>query len=350
MVQDSENIVKFYGITRMKNSGDYGMVLQFAGRGSLRDYLSQHFHRLDWGQKMRLARDVAAGVSFIHEDNICHHDLHSRNVLIDMSGRALITDFGLSRYVNNANSNNGVRGVVPYISPERLKNSPFDHSSDVYSLGVIMWELTSGHPPFNRDGDNFLLPFEIMRGRREEIVPGTPVEYSDLYQKCWDGEPVRRPHLPVVISALDAMLSGYNGDLAAENGDILPLSPTRLQEGPKSLPTESTTVVQPLVSVRNSEPITTSSVPSLRVHDYMPDAPLAPNKPHRYSPAQLPAPTASVKPLNPRHAISKNVTPIVTHFNDDRTTDLTDRFSTCNLIEGKKKVFVVVVLCNEGST
>lgn len=337
MVQDSENIVKFYGITRMKNSGDYGMVLQFAGRGSLRDYLSQHFHRLDWGQKMRLARDVAAGVSFIHEDNICHHDLHSRNVLIDMSGRALITDFGLSRYVNNANSNNGVRGVVPYISPERLKNSPFDHSSDVYSLGVIMWELTSGHPPFNRDGDNFLLPFEIMRGRREEIVPGTPVEYSDLYQKCWDGEPVRRPQLPVVLSALDAMLSGYNGDLAAENGDILPLSPTRLQEGPKSMPTETTVVVPPLAFVRNSEPITTSSVPSLRVHDYMPDAPLAPNNLNRCIPAQLPAPTASVKPLNPRHAISKNVTPIVTHFNDDRTTDLTDRFSTCSLIEGKKK-------------
>ncbi|KAG0327752.1 hypothetical protein BG000_000810 [Podila horticola] len=331
MVQDSENIVKFYGITRMKNSGDYGMVLQFAGRGSLRDYLAQHFHRLDWGQKMRLAHDVAAGVSFIHEDNICHHDLHSRNVLIDQTGRALITDFGLSRYVNNANSNNGVRGVVPYISPERLKNSPFDHSSDVYSLGVIMWELTSGHPPFNRDGDNFLLPFEIMRGRREEIVPGTPVEYSDLYQRCWDGEPVHRPALSVVLSALDAMLAGYNGDLAAENGDILPLSPSRLQEGPKSMPTETTTVaIPPLGFVRNSEPIT-SSVPSLRVHDYTPDTP-SPTKVNRGSPTQM-APTASVKPLTPRHAVSRNVTPIVTHFNDDHTTDLTDRFSTCSLIE-----------------
>ncbi|KAG0076003.1 hypothetical protein BGZ92_002626, partial [Podila epicladia] len=331
MVQDSENIVKFYGITRMKNSGDYGMVLQFAGRGSLRDYLSQHFHRLDWGQKMRLAHDVAAGVSFIHEDNICHHDLHSRNVLIDQTGRALITDFGLSRYVNNANSNNGVRGVVPYISPERLKNSPFDHSSDVYSLGVIMWELTSGHPPFSRDGDNFLLPFEIMRGRREEIVPGTPIEYSDLYQRCWDGEPQHRPALSVVLNSLDAMLVGYNGDLAAENGDILPLSPSKLQEGPKSMPTETTTVaVPPLAFVRNSEPIT-SSVPSLRVLDYTPDTP-APVKVNRGSPTQA-APTASVKPLNPRHAISRNVTPIVTHFNDDRTTELADRFSTCNLIE-----------------
>ncbi|ORZ14823.1 kinase-like domain-containing protein, partial [Lobosporangium transversale] len=187
------------------------MVLQFAGKGSLRDYLSRHFDSLNWANKMRLARDVAAGISFIHEDNICHHDLHSRNVLIDQSGRALITDFGLSRYVNHANSNNGVRGVVPYISPERLKNAHFDHSSDVYSLGVIMWELTSGYPPFDHDGENFLLPFQIMRGRREKIVPGTPIEYSNLYQQCWDGEPSKRPPLPVILKTLDKMLSDHNG-------------------------------------------------------------------------------------------------------------------------------------------
>ncbi|KAF9973180.1 hypothetical protein BGZ65_009410 [Modicella reniformis] len=65
LVQDSENIVKFYGVTRMKSTSDYGMVLQYAGRGSLRDYLSQHFESLDWASKIRLARDVASGIHFI---------------------------------------------------------------------------------------------------------------------------------------------------------------------------------------------------------------------------------------------------------------------------------------------
>ncbi|KAG0234604.1 hypothetical protein BGX31_004541 [Mortierella sp. GBA43] len=211
LVQDSDNIVKFYGITRMKSSGDYGMVLQFAGKGSLRDYLSRHFESLNWSNKIKLARDVASGIHFIHEDNICHHDLHSRNVLVDHTGRALITDFGLSRYVDHATSNNGVRGVVPYISPERLRNSPFDKSSDVYSLGVIMWELSSGHPPFDRDGENFLLPFQIMRGRREDVVSGTPTAYSNLYQRCWDGEPYNRARSPEILSALTSLLSQLNG-------------------------------------------------------------------------------------------------------------------------------------------
>ncbi|KAF9201320.1 hypothetical protein BGZ49_008413 [Haplosporangium sp. Z 27] len=252
LVQDSENIVKFYGITQIRGTGDYGMVLQFAGKGSLRDYLSKHFHLLDWTNKMRLARDVAAGISFIHEDNICHHDLHSRNVLIDQSGRALITDFGLSRYLNNAASNNGVRGVVPYISPERLKNTNFDRSSDVYSLGVIMWELTSGIPPFYREGENFLLPLEIIKGKRENIVPGTPVEYSDLYQQCWDGEPMRRPPIREILKTLNLMLRRHNSIQAEEDGTIQTTLPGNVS-GPRSLPTATTQI--PIVHSRNSEPI-----------------------------------------------------------------------------------------------
>ncbi|KAI1317800.1 hypothetical protein EDD11_007822 [Mortierella claussenii] len=288
LVQDSDNIVKFYGITRMKGTGDYGMVLKFAGKGSLRDYLSRHFDSLDWDNKMRLARDVAAGISFIHQDKICHHDLHSRNVLIDQTGKALITDFGLSRYVNHANSNNGVRGVVPYISPERLKNAPFDHSSDVYSLGVIMWELTSGYPPFDRDGENFLLPFQIMRGRREEIVPGTPVEYSTLYQQCWDDEPHNRPSLPLILSTLDAMLAVHNGIRAEENGNIQPTQPKDLS-GPRSEPTETHTAPVVLETLRNSEPIS--------------QVPFEQNMPNTRGFSKC---VANVSALVPKHALSRN--------------------------------------------
>ncbi|KAF9177279.1 hypothetical protein BGZ50_008944, partial [Haplosporangium sp. Z 11] len=309
LVQDSENIVKFYGITRMKTTGDYGMVLQFAGRGSLRDYLSRHFYELDWGKKMRLARDVAAGISFIHEDNICHHDLHSRNVLVDYNGRALITDFGLSRYVNHAHSNNGVRGVVPYISPERLRNAPFDHSSDVYSLGVIMWELTSGHPPFDQDGENFMLPFHIMKGKRETIVPGTPVEYSALYQQCWDGEPANRPVLPDILKALDGMLSGHNDDRAEENGTIQSSSADGLH-GHRSMPmvTHSVAVAsgQPL---RKSAPIGSGNVPTS-------------DTTYINGGGNQTKPIANVSPLVPRHHLSRGHSPHLHDADLDHAIDM----------------------------
>ncbi|KAG0043804.1 hypothetical protein BGZ83_011009 [Gryganskiella cystojenkinii] len=317
LVQDSENIVKFYGITQMKSTGDYGMVLQFAGKGSLRDYLSRHFESLDWVNKMRLARDVAAGISFIHEDNICHHDLHSRNVLIDQSGRALITDFGLSRYVNKANSNNGVRGVVPYISPERLKNSPFDHSSDVYSLGVIMWELSSGYPPFDRDGENYLLPFQIMRGRREEIVPGTPVEYSDLYQLCWDGEPVNRPSLHTILKHLDSMLATYNG----QDDIVVRIDPIHCLPGTRSLPTQTHAVLVDHEPLRRSAPINGLAAPRI-----------AASRSVGVYPTQQ---VANISPLVPKHGVSKQHHMTTSVNTADVDSVLAEEYDACRVIDDK---------------
>ncbi|KAF9328609.1 hypothetical protein BGZ91_000927 [Linnemannia elongata] len=307
-VQDFENVVKFFGVTRMRGNGDYGMVLQFAGRGSLRDYLSKHFDKLDWTKKLRLARDVASGINFIHLENICHHDLHSRNVLIDDKGKALITDFGLSRYLNKELSNNGVRGVVPYISPERLKNAPFDKSSDIYSLGVIMWELTSGYPPFDRDGENYMLAFHITTGTREKVIPGTPVEYSELYQKCWDGEPSNRPPLSFILDTLDNLLANRtNGGGGSVNdgssrclGD--PHGP------PHSLPTVTQTTGVPPEPLRKSAPIA-SKVPAIETTFE----------------GQPSKPVANISPLVPKHNLSRNHPVIVTNPDAGNTVDVVDR-------------------------
>ncbi|OAQ27386.1 kinase-like protein [Linnemannia elongata AG-77] len=303
-VQDFENVVKFFGVTRMRGNGDYGMVLQFAGRGSLRDYLSKHFDKLDWTKKLRLARDVASGINFIHLENICHHDLHSRNVLIDDKGKALITDFGLSRYLNKELSNNGVRGVVPYISPERLKNAPFDKSSDIYSLGVIMWELTSGYPPFDRDGENYMLAFHITTGTREKVIPGTPIEYSELYQKCWDGEPSNRPPLSFILDTLDNLLANHtNGGAGSVNGG----SSQHLGEShgpPHSLPTVTQTTVVPPEPLRKSAPIA-SKVPAIETTFE----------------GQPSKPVANISPLVPKHNLSRNHPVIVTNPDAGNTVD-----------------------------
>ncbi|KAF8936606.1 hypothetical protein BGZ47_009409 [Haplosporangium gracile] len=306
-VQDFENVVKFFGVTRMRGNGDYGMVLQFAGRGSLRDYLSKHFDKLDWTKKLRLARDVASGINFIHLENICHHDLHSRNVLIDDKGKALITDFGLSRYLNKELSNNGVRGVVPYISPERLKNAPFDKSSDIYSLGVIMWELTSGYPPFDRDGENYMLAFHITTGTREKVIPGTPVEYSELYQKCWDGEPSNRPSLSSILDILDNLLANRtNGGGSVNDG-----SARRLEDShgpPHSLPTVTQTAVISSEPLRKSAPIA-SKLPAIETtFEGQPSKPIA-----------------NISPLVPKHNLSRNYPVIVTNPDASNTVDIVDR-------------------------
>src|SRR3954468_7904247 len=89
-------------------------------------------------------------------------------------------------------------GGVAYMEPKRILNPkfPYTKSSDIYSFGVIMWEISSGYPPFKNSVSNFeiaALVLAINNGRREAEIPDTPKEYEELYKNCWKQEPAERP-------------------------------------------------------------------------------------------------------------------------------------------------------------
>ncbi|RGB32671.1 kinase-like domain-containing protein, partial [Rhizophagus diaphanus] len=103
------------------------------------------------------------------------------------------------------NIHSGVFGVIAYVDPKRLDNCSYEYNekSDIYSLGVLMWEISSGNPPF-ADGyiSENLLKIDLIGGRREKPVPDTPDEYLKLYKSCWDGNPDARPTINRVFSIL----------------------------------------------------------------------------------------------------------------------------------------------------
>ncbi|CAG8744777.1 34052_t:CDS:1, partial [Racocetra persica] len=97
-----------------------------------------------------------------------------------------ISDLGLSRQINESSINRGIYGVEPYIAPEVLSGKQHTRASDIYSLGVIMTEISTGKPPFN----NFL---SAINGVRPEFALGTPDCYVQLANQCMDGNPLKRP-------------------------------------------------------------------------------------------------------------------------------------------------------------
>ena len=106
--------------------------------------------------------------------------MHQKNIKL--------ADFGLSKKIAEASSNTSkVFGVIPYVDPksfnDQSQNYKLNKKSDVYSIGVLMWQISSGREPFSSKGDNHdaCLILSILNGRREEIIDGTPVEYSNLY-------------------------------------------------------------------------------------------------------------------------------------------------------------------------
>ncbi|GBC20487.2 kinase-like domain-containing protein [Rhizophagus irregularis DAOM 181602=DAOM 197198] len=143
-------------------------------------------------------------------------DLHSKNIVIH-ENNAKITDFGISKNQNNQTSAYiGNFGIISYMGPEHLKNpeSPYTKSSDIYSFGVLMWEISSGHPPFKHIDDKMALAASIVNNNtREKLVPNTPEKYEKLYTKCWSQEPRLRPTINEILDEFERM----DGNLISES-------------------------------------------------------------------------------------------------------------------------------------
>jgi serine/threonine protein kinase len=134
-----------------------------------------------------------------------HRDFHSGNILFDLRGNIYknyqwkIGDLGLSQAVNNKSKNNEIYGVVPYITPEIFKGSEFTKEADVYSLGMIMWELTTGCKPFANVKHDHNLIYKILDGERPKITEDTPECYANLMKSCWDPDPnKKRPPITAI--------------------------------------------------------------------------------------------------------------------------------------------------------
>jgi serine/threonine protein kinase len=106
-----------------------------------------------------------------------------------------IGDLELSQPANDTVSNDEIYGVIPYIAPEIFKGSAFSKESDIYSLGMIMWELTTGCKPFANIEHDISLIHKIVDGVRPEITEDTPQFYADLMKRCWDSDPKKRPSI-----------------------------------------------------------------------------------------------------------------------------------------------------------
>jgi serine/threonine protein kinase len=223
------NILRFYGISKLRTGliqqmNKYLLVMEYADGGSLHTYLKENFDRLDWDNKYNLALQLANAISCIHNEDIVHGDLHTYNILVHQNNIKL-TNFGLSRKITE-DSNEEIftnkLGIIPYMDPQSLSSiyklqdecQPYElnKKSDIYSVGVILWQISSGFRPFYPEGIEYDIDLvkEIKKGQREEIIEDTPIEYSKLYTACWVDNPNERPNIHEVVLSLKEIISEEN--------------------------------------------------------------------------------------------------------------------------------------------
>jgi serine/threonine protein kinase len=161
-----------------------------------------------WMLVKRVANGAARGMAYLHSGNppVLHRDLKSANLLLDESYTTKVCDFGLSRLKAQARrSMTGNCGTVQWMAPEVLANMSYDEKADVFSFGIILWELLTRECPYDGMTAIQCALAVLNRDKRPEIPKWCPPALHALIKACVKKEPDLRPSFAQIILALDAM-------------------------------------------------------------------------------------------------------------------------------------------------
>ena len=192
-MNSSYGIIRFYGITKDFNTNNFMMVMNYADEGNLRQKLNRDFNSLGWEDKFSILYSIAYGLSNIHNEGLTRHDFHSGNILSYGSRNVSITDLGLCKPANEE-SDKTVYGVLPYVAPEVLRGKKYTQASDVYSFGIIIYDIfNNGIPPYHDLAHDEFLGIKICNGLRPKFNIKVPQLIEDLAKQCVDANPLKRP-------------------------------------------------------------------------------------------------------------------------------------------------------------
>ncbi|CAI2174618.1 2055_t:CDS:1 [Funneliformis geosporum] len=191
------------------NTEDFVIIMNHY-KYDLKQYITENFYNLKWDKKLNILKQIMEGLNFIHKQEIIHRDFHSRNILCDNEYDVIISDLGISKFSTESLDNeNMYYGIIPYIAPEIFqgqKYKKYTKASDIYSFGMIMWELMVGRSPFwDRDYDTSLI-IDICDHNRPPIVTNAPEGYIKLMQDCWDSDPNKRPTISDIWKLIDKII------------------------------------------------------------------------------------------------------------------------------------------------
>ncbi|CAG8577047.1 2145_t:CDS:1 [Racocetra fulgida] len=186
----SNTIVECFGITKLKDNS-YALVLNYFHSGNLRDRLQNNFS-MRIKDKLLYIQSLCESLYDIHRRDLIHKDLHSGNVLVDKT-QCYITDFGFTGPVEDKFSFK-LYGILPYLSPELLYGEKHTKASDVYSLGMLIWEIFNQITPFHYRAYDINLAHDICMGARPEITFNIPKNFQNLIQDCLNNDPHKRPN------------------------------------------------------------------------------------------------------------------------------------------------------------
>ncbi|KAL7144327.1 hypothetical protein ABFS83_07G005300 [Erythranthe nasuta] len=188
------------------------IVTEFLPRGSLFRLLQRNTAKLEWRRRIHMALDIARGMNYLHHNNppIVHRDLKSSNLLVDKNWTVKVGDFGLSRLKHETylTTKTG-KGTPQWMAPEVLRNEPSDEKADIYSYGVILWELVTQKIPWESLNSMQVIGAVGFMNQRLDMPKDVDPQWASIIESCWHSEPQSRPSFQELMEKLKELQRQY---------------------------------------------------------------------------------------------------------------------------------------------
>ncbi len=185
------NIVNVYDVG--EDNGIYYIVMELVEGITLKKYIEKKA-RLSFKEAVSIAIQVGMGIEAAHNNHIIHRDIKPQNIIISKDGKVKVTDFGIAKAATSNTITSNVMGSVHYTSPEQARGGYSDEKSDIYSLGITMFEMLTGRVPFNGETTVAIAIKHIQEEfpSPREFVPEIPGAVESIVIKCCQKSPDRR--------------------------------------------------------------------------------------------------------------------------------------------------------------
>ena len=220
------NIVNVYDVG--EDNGLYYIVMELVEGITLKKFIEKK-GKLDVKEAVGIGIQIAQGMEAAHNNHIIHRDIKPQNIIISKEGKVKVTDFGIAKAATSNTITSNAMGSVHYISPEQARGGYSDEKSDIYSLGVTLYEMLSGKVPFEGESTVTVALAHIQDEAvpLEELDPTIPMSLSKIVQKCMQKKPdMRYMSSAALISDLKRALSEPDGDYVNIVDDEDDFSPT----------------------------------------------------------------------------------------------------------------------------